>query len=253
MLPGGTRLTRSGSSPLARGLRDRRGLHARDGRIIPARAGFTPHGGDVAVHQRDHPRSRGVYTAPPGWPADSHGSSPLARGLRRGPDARRSGIGIIPARAGFTAVSAAPGRQPEDHPRSRGVYPHDLMARATSGGSSPLARGLLRPGVVLADAVRIIPARAGFTTSVGSSAPEAVDHPRSRGVYVDGGTDDDALDGSSPLARGLQECPGQLGVGPGIIPARAGFTRADARECPTTWDHPRSRGVYDAAEQEDDQ
>ena len=53
---------RSGSSPLARGLRPATHWVAGPFRIIPARAGFT--GGRVASRRasRDHPRSRGVYT-----------------------------------------------------------------------------------------------------------------------------------------------------------------------------------------------
>ena len=50
-----------------------------------------------------------------------------------------------------------------DHPRTRGVYlyaPHDRM-RAV--GSSPHARGLPYPLLLIASRARIIPARAGFT------------------------------------------------------------------------------------------
>ena len=74
--------------------------------------------------------------------------------------------------------------------------------------------------------MRIIPARAGFTTIPESSSRPKRDHPRSRGVYdgVDGPATIRA--GSSPLARGLL-----LGLSDnvsyfGIIPARAGFTSA---------------------------
>ena len=91
---------------------------------------------------------------------------------------------------------------------------------------------------------RIIPARAGFTRRSLVTARAGADHPRSRGVYdrlVDVCV---TVDGSSPLARGLQ---GDMWARYGytrIIPARAGFT------CPRMflilgcWDHPRSRGVY---------
>ena len=50
--------------------------------------------------------------------------------------------------------------------------------------------------------------------------------------------------GSSPLARGLPQGPQDRGLGPGIIPARAGFTRPRRRKHPILPDHPRSRGVY---------
>ena len=72
------------------------------------------------------------------------------------------------------------------------------------------------------------------------------DHPRSRGVYYRQATAVRRLGGSSPLARGLLHDDRVLRDGPGIIPARAGFT---SRRPPTgvpTRDHPRSRGVYHA-------
>ena len=91
-----------GSSPLARGLlvwmRRVRVL----GRIIPARAGFTPHHQQQTAYRADHPRSRGVYAA-----------CLYLRG-----QARR----IIPARAGFTPEDEKRAATGADHPRSRGVY-----------------------------------------------------------------------------------------------------------------------------------
>ena len=50
-----------GSSPLARGLRARRGGRALGPRIIPARAGFTLLSSEFSAEFSDHPRSRGVY------------------------------------------------------------------------------------------------------------------------------------------------------------------------------------------------
>ena len=91
-----------GSSPLARGLR----VHGPRGRrslgIIPARAGFTVESGFILMASADHPRSRGVYPAPPAGEPMSWGSSPLARGLHGAPDQDGGRDGIIPARAGFT-------------------------------------------------------------------------------------------------------------------------------------------------------
>ena len=92
----------SGSSPLARGLREYwcRGVGC--GWIIPARAGFT-----VVLRRRrswaeDHPRSRGVYIdIGPGGTSEI-GSSPLARGLLKAMTQKAIESRIIPARAGFT-------------------------------------------------------------------------------------------------------------------------------------------------------
>ena len=173
----------AGSSPLARGLLELLlAGHARSG-IIPARAGFTRRRRGQRPRPRDHPRSRGVYVAFRFVFRVCVGSSPLARGLPRSQPLLRSGGGIIPARAGFTANRGhVPGRDP-DHPRSRGVYA--ALADAVRGvrGSSPLARGLR--GFPAAEQVlpRIIPARAGFTRASRFAFRLCADHPRSRGVY----------------------------------------------------------------------
>ena len=53
------------------------------------------------------------------------GSSPLARGLRTLMPVRAARVWIIPARAGFTIIHPLGRFIPEDHPRSRGVYPVD--------------------------------------------------------------------------------------------------------------------------------
>ena len=72
-------------------------------------------------------------------------------------------MGIIPARAGFTAGDERLTQSDEDHPRSRGVY--WLLEHYGDG------------------VIGIIPARAGFTRPSRSRPPARTDHPRSRGVY----------------------------------------------------------------------
>ena len=70
------------------------------------------------------------------------------------------------------------------------------------------------------------------------------DHPRSRGVYGNMRAGMESHGGSSPLARGLhRRHPGHRLPGR-IIPARAGFTSRTSLTPSSTWDHPRSRGVY---------
>ena len=195
-------------------------------RIIPARAGFTtsrPRGGGG---RRDHPRSRGVYS------------------ITGNTDARTRRI--IPARAGFTSRAYWASRLRADHPRSRGVYSPEARDIAESAGSSPLARGLRRRARAGRATTRIIPARAGFTMCGSAATAPSPDHPRSRGVYVSSRTSMPGGIGSSPLARGLPALEAERDDGGGIIPARAGFTRA-ARACSSeSRDHPRSRGVYSA-------
>ena len=114
----------------------------------------------------------------------------------------------------------------------------------TCWGSSPLARGLPPPTGAGGHATGIIPARAGFTARQPSRCRQSPDHPRSRGVYRYRGRSGLVLAGSSPLARGLQPEVSEDCRQPGIIPARAGFTRRLSSRRTTTRDHPRSRGVY---------
>ena len=172
-----------GSSPLARGLlcHLRVGRHLR--RIIPARAGFTYDIWGVEWRGGDHPRSRGVYESLSSVMLPARGSSPLARGLLIHASVSFSGSRIIPARAGFTRGRKKYVDNARDHPRSRGVYFTASPLDITSLGSSPLARGLHRRNPVSVITGRIIPARAGFTSSPQPPGQSRPDHPRSRGVY----------------------------------------------------------------------
>ena len=110
--------------------------HPRSRGVYPGRGRpRVPRGGD-------HPRSRGVYSRQGLIGMVGSGSSPLARGLRRLDGQHLDPAGIIPARAGFTALLKAGAYTGKDHPRSRGVYTHSGPSRSAVTGSSPLARGL---------------------------------------------------------------------------------------------------------------
>ena len=235
---------RHGSSPLARGLPRTIAASERRSGIIPARAGFTCQGPRRTGRARDHPRSRGVYLRDKFTAPTLVGSSPLARGLREGDGVVSRRRGIIPARAGFTCFRFVAFRVSRDHPRSRGVYHPSAGRRVPPGGSSPLARGLPIPPCASDDGDGIIPARAGFTSTVDGVDLRARDHPRSRGVYMGELKEKYLPNGSSPLARGLLRSRTRPGSAPRIIPARAGFTRASRFIRHSQSDHPRSRGVY---------
>ena len=114
--------SRTGSSPLARGLLHNIREQLAQAGIIPARAGFT---------------ATSVFTK-----AYEAGSSPLARGLDSVKPLRFVGVRNSPARGGFTRARVLAGPPRRDHPRSRGVY--WIMRRVVrrGRGSSPLARGL---------------------------------------------------------------------------------------------------------------
>ena len=216
--------SRPGSSPLARGLPRAEHPDGGDRGIIPARAGFTGWVAGRWAPPRDHPRSRGVYPDVDVLEETQKGSSPLARGLQT------------------TVCTAA--WIPLDHPRSRGVYIPAVSMAIQPWGSSPLARGLRARPMGGIRAVRIIPARAGFTRARRRGSSRRRDHPRSRGVYRVTVYFDSGDSGSSPLARGLQCCHCTVAFEHGIIPARAGFTAQESGRKTEDADHPRSRGVY---------
>ena len=131
-----------------------------------------------------------------------------------------------------------------DHPRSRGVYLRESAILLFGGGSSPLARGLLKVVAVECQCLGIIPARAGFTMTYRAAYNARSDHPRSRGVYELPEKELGRKYGSSPLARGLRDFENSVWEEIGIIPARAGFTAILYTMVAMAKDHPRSRGVY---------
>ena len=106
---------------------------------------------------------RGVHGSGPGclWPAP--GSSPHARGPLNSRVRLIIQHRIIPACAGSTKWHHPQSREPQDHPRMRGVHPCFLQRRPIRRGSSPHARGPHLNIVGNDDDRRIIPACAGST------------------------------------------------------------------------------------------
>ena len=180
-LPAGTFLL--GSSPHTRGLHGSSSRPRGVRRIIPAHAGFTEDEAAAGAGVMDHPRTRGVYFSSPWKTLRSRGSSPHTRGLR----SRRSSLvflsGIIPAHAGFTRRVVVVSWTRRDHPRTRGVYLVFQRPTSVQMGSSPHTRGLHVRGGAAGAGAGIIPAHAGFTSSVPFLSVPRPDHPRTRGVY----------------------------------------------------------------------
>ena len=112
-------------------------------------------------------------------------------------------------------------------------------------GSSPLARGTPSLANANVPVNRLIPARAGNTSSSSPAQSPEPAHPRSRGEHSLPLRRLRTRSGSSPLARGTPLCPvPELGRNR-LIPARAGNTRAG--RCPGAGAsaHPRSRGEHE--------
>ena len=153
----------TGSSPLARGTRQEDIQNPRDGGLIPARAGNTLAHFRLLPVFRAHPRSRGEHAGHVLQPQVALGSSPLARGTQPKEPAQPAPVGLIPARAGNTAVLLLENPNARAHPRSRGEHKASQSKIFFLAGSSPLARGTPRFYCEYHHRRGLIPARAGNT------------------------------------------------------------------------------------------
>ena len=240
----GTARPIDGSSPRGRGTQPEHAQEARGRRIIPARAGNTRPRGPARAPEPDHPRAGGEHTGLTALPELPSGSSPRGRGTHpgRGHDCvtRR----IIPARAGNTGKMATGSGPSPDHPRAGGEHRCARACASRCIGSSPRGRGTLRRPVRRTPRSRIIPARAGNTTTIAGRSPTPSDHPRAGGEHLTRLPGRVRIIGSSPRGRGTPaDKIGELRLGR-IIPARAGNTDSRCGENILTADHPRAGGEH---------
>ena len=171
-----------------------------------------------------HPRSRGEHRPARHYRRRAPGSSPLARGTHTRAAARRSPLGLIPARAGNTQYRKRSYRGHGAHPRSRGEHLGIDNTEFFVEGSSPLARGTLTLTGTIKALSGLIPARAGNTGSRRNAGLRPRAHPRSRGEHLEQSVGAVDAVGSSPLARGTRFGAALLSALSGLIPARAGNT-----------------------------
>ena len=172
--------------------------------LIPARAGSTLMLGHVLLVRRAHPRSRGEHYHKQAKQMRDRDSSPLARGTRSPAAPLHRNARLIPARAGNTYTPGVTVNAHSAHPRSRGEHNPSLTLIGAVIGSSPLARGTPAARSVSKPQLRLIPARAGTTSTTTTSPARTWAHPRSRGDHRTRIRRCWSPLGSSPLARGPQ-------------------------------------------------
>ena len=172
------------------------------------------------------------------------GSSPHTRGAHHRQHWDGYRLGIIPAYAGSTARSGAPGHLSADHPRIRGEHVSNTEPVFAGGGSSPHTRGALSVETVMLTGRGIIPAYAGSTGPALRGKPPDRDHPRIRGEHCDSAPSSARRAGSSPHTRGAP--PTRFSGRPPlrIIPAYAGSTQEGLVGILGAADHPRIRGEH---------
>ena len=214
-----------GSSPLVRGQLICMAPLLGPYRIIPARAGPTRTSMACSSPRKDHPRSCGANSRVLLHLAGSVGSSPLVRGQQLVARKHAFHERIIPARAGPTLPHRSHCMTVADHPRSCGANGIRGTFDTRGHGSSPLVRGQQTCGTWPRKRQRIIPARAGPTTSSDALTVFGTDHPRSCGANYSSPCTGRTGSGSSPLVRGQHSGMRSLCHPVRIIPARAGPTR----------------------------
>ena len=155
---------------------------------------------------------------------DAPGSSPLARGTPKIQFEIQGLAGLIPARAGNTALRPSAWERCRAHPRSRGEHSPTTHGVRTVWGSSPLARGTPVFHAQRQVCTGLIPARAGNTGCSRTERRVHRAHPRSRGEHSSEPLTARTSQGSSPLARGTLRAANMGKNVIGLIPARAGNT-----------------------------
>ena len=191
----------------------------------------------------DHPRACGANVSPTTPRPAKAGSSPRVRG--KPGSCRCSGRHrrIIPARAGQTQWREPEHNAPADHPRACGANSNKGSATVSASGSSPRVRGKRERVGGDGTAMRIIPARAGQTTSRTRTACSTPDHPRACGANHSPVERCSAMSGSSPRVRGKPPLAVSLHGPRRIIPARAGQTVHTVTPPSKIPDHPRACGA----------
>ena len=213
---------RPGSSPRVRGKRVGGRVDGQGVRLIPARAGKTDGACPWWGRHWAHPRACGENLHMSSDAIRTQGSSPRVRGKHLRGDVAGGRPGLIPARAGKTQYVISSPYARSAHPRACGENLERTSAPGTVRGSSPRVRGKQR-------------------LQVGWPA-FPVAHPRACGE--NGHLDRDLYrsHGSSPRVRGKPPGTGLDGPRLGLIPARAGKTRARTRPTGASSAHPRACG-----------
>ena len=236
------RRRRGGSSPRGRGKLILQAVLVAAGRLIPARAGKTHGRRRGGPGTWAHPRAGGENASSSEDRNSSGGSSPRGRGKLHAGDEGTRHPGLIPARAGKTRSTPAPGTGSRAHPRAGGENSVSRRTGVVGRGSSPRGRGkraFVRRGLRL---VRLIPARAGKTPASPACQGAGPAHPRAGGENTVRRETSGRVFGSSPRGRGKLPRSRPSAISQRLIPARAGKTTAQLAANGVEGAHPRAGG-----------
>ena len=161
------------------------------------------------LHQPVHPRGHGEHDDSSCRRFYKRGSSPWARGTPKRTKPAVKSRRFIPVGTGNTSAQEVDGEKVSVHPRGHGEHLIMLNQCLLKPGSSPWARGTLSQLPFLAACARFIPVGTGNTTGCSVKAFILPVHPRGHGEHAGSNERLDAVDGSSPWARGT---PSTIGL-----------------------------------------
>ena len=194
-----------------------------------------------------HPRMRGEHRHLLRVGIRAGGSSPHARGAPSHRSRTFPFTRLIPACAGSTLCEGGHMLHGVAHPRMRGEHDRPVSAEDWIRGSSPHARGARWCRASTSQRVRLIPACAGSTGSLGGAGRSCAAHPRMRGEHTSTCMICPVVKGSSPHARGAPRCSCRLLSSHRLIPACAGSTSRPTPRSAGRRAHPRMRGEHGAS------
>ena len=233
-----------GSSPPVRGAHGDRDTRKHHGGLIPARAGSTMSCSAPPIRFGAHPRPCGEHSLRARRMLSGWGSSPPVRGALASTLGLSISSGLIPARAGSTAMTIVFKLSQRAHPRPCGEHGSDHSTTRAVSGSSPPVRGAHRCAGLVNTPAGLIPARAGSTRPCPMPLASIWAHPRPCGEHPLWRRRALPLRGSSPPVRGARRRAEPYDRNPGLIPARAGSTSFFPRACCGVWAHPRPCGEH---------
>ena len=211
-------------------------------RLIPACAGKTPRPRRNQFCQQAHPRVCGENVIAGFIAAVRAGSSPRVRGKRVLLPGGGSWARLIPACAGKTGPRREYLTSFGAHPRVCGENVGDRARLCGVLGSSPRVRGKQGHSGNERSDPGLIPACAGKTPRAPCPGYPDRAHPRACGENVVCSAMSFGFPGSSPRVRGKPHRQRQPPDEAGLIPARAGKTRARAAAMAVVPAHPRACG-----------
>ena len=232
----------TGSSPRGRGKPSATHSTPSALRLIPARAGKTRAVAPSSPSPGAHPRAGGENSGSRRGFARLLGSSPRGRGKLAVVLAAAHGCGLIPARAGKTAVEVLPVVDLRAHPRAGGENFVECRPGFCRSGSSPRGRGKQPPLRNSLTSPGLIPARAGKTVPDWEHKALPGAHPRAGGENSSTLSTSPPGFGSSPRGRGKLYQMAVAQAAMRLIPARAGKTPTSLSGLRATAAHPRAGG-----------